>query len=335
MERLHFLNVNEGDCTWIQHFSGRDTIVDICNGNATEEESEEQTTLLEELAKATTIGGPQGNYNQAEHPTNPIEYFKQMGLGESVFRFILTHPDMDHLDGIKRLFSDYEVINFWDTDNNKTMDFSDQRGSGKYKEWDWEYYRIIRSDNKAPKVLQLLAGSEGEYYKNDGIDILSPTEELIVKANKTNDYNMSSYVLLFTTNYGKKVLLAGDSDEAAWDSIMENYSNNLQDIDVLIAPHHGRKTGGCSDYLYWLNPKITLFGNAKSKYLDYSSWNNRNLKHITNNQAGNIMVDFDEPYEAKVYVSNESFASSYVRKYGKCLKSKNVNGYTYYLIEEL
>lgn len=70
MERLHFLNVNEGDCTWIQHFSGRDTIVDICNGNATEEEM----TPLEELAKATTIGGPQGNYNQAEHPTNPIVF---------------------------------------------------------------------------------------------------------------------------------------------------------------------------------------------------------------------------------------------------------------------
>ena len=242
---------------------------------------------------------------------------------------------MDHLDGIKRLFSDYEVINFWDTDNNKTIDFSDQRGSGKYKEWDWKYYRKIRSKNEAPKVLQLLAGSEGEYYKNDGIDILSPTEELIAKANKTNDYNMSSYVLLFTTNYGKKVLLAGDSDEVAWDAIMENYSNHLQDIDVLIAPHHGRKTGGCSDYLYWLKPKITLFGNAKSKYLDYSSWNNRNLKHITNNQAGNIMVDFNEPFEAKVYVSNESFANSYVGKYGKSLKNKDVNGHIYYLIEEL
>lgn len=59
------------------------------------------------------------------------------------------------------------------------------------------------------------------------------------------------------------------------------------------------------------------------------------IKHITNNQAGNIMVDFNEPFEAKVYVSNENFASSYVRKYGKSLKSKNVNGYTYYLIEEL
>lgn len=54
-------------------------------------------SLLEELAKATTIGGPQSNYNQAEHPTNPIEYLKQIGLGESVFRFILTHYKEDEV----------------------------------------------------------------------------------------------------------------------------------------------------------------------------------------------------------------------------------------------
>lgn len=59
MERLHLLNVNEGDCTWIQHFSGRDTIVYICNGNAVDVKRNDGIALLEELAKATTMGGPQ------------------------------------------------------------------------------------------------------------------------------------------------------------------------------------------------------------------------------------------------------------------------------------
>lgn len=42
MEGLHFLIVNEGDGTSNQHCSGKNTIVDICNGNETEEECEEQ-----------------------------------------------------------------------------------------------------------------------------------------------------------------------------------------------------------------------------------------------------------------------------------------------------
>ena len=33
MSRVHFLNVDEGDCSWIEHDSGSNTIVDISNEN--------------------------------------------------------------------------------------------------------------------------------------------------------------------------------------------------------------------------------------------------------------------------------------------------------------
>jgi len=36
-------------------------------------------------------------------PVNPIEYLRDRGISE-VFRFILTHPEMDHMDGIKDFF---------------------------------------------------------------------------------------------------------------------------------------------------------------------------------------------------------------------------------------
>ena len=29
---VHFLNVNEGDCIWIEHLSEHNTIIDISNG---------------------------------------------------------------------------------------------------------------------------------------------------------------------------------------------------------------------------------------------------------------------------------------------------------------
>lgn len=50
MERVHFLNVKQGDCIWIEHNSGRDTVIDICNGNAEEGES-----LAEEMLKNLLI----------------------------------------------------------------------------------------------------------------------------------------------------------------------------------------------------------------------------------------------------------------------------------------
>lgn len=332
MERLHFLNVNKGDCIWIQHYSGRNTIVDICNGNSDTIELQEDAQPLSMLARPTFRKTLIGNYNQAEHPTNPMEYFQTMEMNEKIFRFILTHPDMDHLDGIEQLFRSYQIINFWDTQNSKKMDFS--KAMGKYKESDWLFYQRIRNSERNPKVLRFLAGSEGKYLQEDGIFVLSPNEDLVSQANKVQDFNRLSYVLLVITNNGKKVILAGDSDEEAWDDIMLNYGYMLQDIDILIAPHHGRKSGGCSKYLTWLSPKMTLFGNAESENMDYSSWNNKRLKHITNNQAGNIMVDFSSYDKVRVCVTNLTFAKNYIYINNRSFIYYAENRYRFYLIDE-
>ena len=88
---IHFLNVNEGDCTWIHHASGRNTIIDVSAAAA-----------ITEFASAS------GNHQQKNYPVNPIQYLKDFGVS-TIFRFILTHPDMDHMDGMKSLFT-YEAF---------------------------------------------------------------------------------------------------------------------------------------------------------------------------------------------------------------------------------
>ena|GEM_PF-3213614 len=54
-------------------------------------------------------------------------------------------------------------------------------------------------------------------------------------------------------------------------------------------------------------PKLTFFGNAKSEHLAYSAWNYRELPYITNNQAGNMVVD---TAGLSVFVSNKKFAEA-------------------------
>jgi len=218
------------------------------------------------------------------------------------------------MDGIKVLFESFDIINFWDTENTKSMD----EGSswGNYNKEDWDFYQEIRTQDSNPKVLHLYAGSSGEYYNKsedgsnggDGLYILAPTIELVEQANSTEDYNDCSYVILYRAGDGKKIIFAGDSAEKTWDYILENYKEDVENIDILVAPHHGRKTGGNDDYLDVLNPKLTLFGNAKSEYLDYASWNNRGLDHITNNQANCVIVDTNCSNGINVYVTYDKFA---------------------------
>ena len=300
---VHFLNVKEGDCILISHPSSRNTVIDVCN--AYEELEVSSRNISESLNKSG------GNHRQKEHPVNPIEYLKKHNVSD-IFRFVLTHPDMDHMDGLQALFNNFEVTNFWDTDNNKVIDsFED----GRYKKEDWDFYQEIRKKTTEPIVLHLYSGATGKYYNRnkegnvggDGLYILAPTKELVEEANETEDYNDCSYVILYRSGNNKKVLFSGDSSTKTWDYILEELIDDVKDIDVLIAPHHGRKTGGNDEYLDILNPKLTLFGNAKSKDLDYQSWSSRDLFYITNNQANCIILDTNGR-EIKVYVTYETFA---------------------------
>lgn len=292
--RVHFLNVGNGDCNIIKHQSGRVSVIDVCNAKKSISD-EVSTEALSE--SSSTQKGMQGGFNQKAHPTNPIEYMRGKNINE-IFRYIQTHPDMDHMNGIKDLFNSFTVINFWDIENNKKMD-------GKLD--DRKFYQKIRKSTGNPKILHLLQGARGQYWDEDGIQILAPTQELVDEANESEDYNELSYVLLFKP-FGKKILFCGDSGEKEWETILATCENDVSNIDVLIAPHHGRGSGGNDDYLDTLKPKLALLGNALSKDLDYSAY--KNIDHFTNNQAGNIVLRCTKS-GIEVYCANKSFADKY------------------------
>src|SRR5437879_3225494 len=53
-----------------------------------------------------------------EKLTNPIDYLKARFPRRAIFRYIQTHPDMDHMAGIHRLLEEgIEVVNLWDTNH--------------------------------------------------------------------------------------------------------------------------------------------------------------------------------------------------------------------------
>jgi len=308
---IHFLNVKNGDCSIVQHPSGRITVIDVCN--AYEQATTYQDTY--DMGKSHIHGG---NFNQKEHPVNPIDYLRQRGIA-GVFRFILTHPDMDHMDGLKAFCAVFRPLNFWDTDNAKEIPFSE---SSIYRKEDWLYYKSIRDGtlSNGPKRLVLYAGARGPYYNqddtngepHDNLYILAPTRELMDQAKTSDDYNDASYVILYRSE-GGRVLFAGDSHDRTWDYILDNYAKDVRNVELLIAPHHGRKSGRSYKFLDVVNPGLTLLGNADSEHLAYEAWRNRGFCYITNNQAGCIIIDASKN-PMSVYVTNES----YVRQRTSC-----------------
>jgi beta-lactamase superfamily II metal-dependent hydrolase len=308
---FHFLNVKDGDCSIIEHPSGHVSIIDVCNARHDEAEAEMARLVYNLLTKSAHAVG--GNFQQKKHPVNPVTYLRERDIS-SVFRFLLTHPDMDHMDGIKDFFDVFRPANFYDTDNNKEMDW--QPGA-PYRKEDWDFYRALRDGNPQsdPKRITIYPGDDAAYRTQDwngnrpgdAFYVLAPTRELVATANESSgDYHDASYVILHHTP-GGKIILAGDSHDATWEFILDHFEDYVRDADLLIAPHHGRDSDRSYQFLNVVNPKMTFFGNARSEHLAYDAWRSRGLEFVTNNQANCMVVDTGGQ-NLTLYVTYENFA---------------------------
>jgi competence protein ComEC len=306
MPVLHFLNVRNGDCSIIQHGSGRITMVDVNNARLTEKEKATESAIQK-------LAATSGNLNQKASPVNPIKYMREREIN-SIFRFVLTHPDMDHMDGLADIFDEFSPSNFWDTANTCDKDAEDW-GNSPYRKEDWEFYCDLRKSVSDPKRLVYQCGQTPcDFWKDDAIRMLAPTKELIDAANEAEDWNDASYVLLYRAKHSSgdavwKTVLSGDSHDGTWEHVLDAHADDVGGLDLLLAPHHGRDSDRDHSFLDLLKPKLTLFGNAPSEHLAYDEWTRRGLPIITNNQAGSVIVDFSTK-RGSVYATNESFARS-------------------------
>lgn len=317
MSRIHFLNVLEGDCNIIQHDTGRITVIDVSNASDENDTPQELAVRQSEARKAmflrTQVPTGKKDYKQKSSPDNPIEYLRKYHISE-IWRFIITHPDMDHLDGIRDFYSSFKVPITWAPSNKCKKDFSDSSNGG-YNEEDWKFYENLRDNNYADTSLhEYLHGHINSYYKEDFLTILSPTRVLIDAADESGDYNDASYVLLYTPpkkdGGNWKILFGGDSHNSSWEHILEHHKDIITNVDVLIAPHHGRDSGRSYDFLNTVTPTVTLFGNANSKHLAYNSYPDTK---ITNNQAGYIIMNITED-KIEFLVKNQEFANDFRAK---------------------
>lgn len=309
MARVHFVNVFPGDCTIIQHASGRVTMMDICDGNA----ETTQKAVFESAQKAE--GKVAGNFGMCKHNTNPVDYCDARGI-TSVFRFILSHPDMDHMDGFNRLVDEIGIVNFWDSGARKPK--PEFKQGSLYKEADWDRYAKVRDGNeKGVTAVNTIEGAKFSYANNDdsggagdALSILAPSKELLADPDLEDDINEGSYVVLYRSA-GGRVLLCGDAHDAAFEHIKKKYEADVQGCAVMLAPHHGRDSGRSYDFLDFIKPKLTIIGCAPSQHISYGEWSKRGLDILTSNQAGNIVLDIASG-QMDVYIENETFAKAYL-----------------------
>jgi beta-lactamase superfamily II metal-dependent hydrolase len=303
MATVHLLNTKPGDCTIIQHASGRTTMIDVCDGN--------DPTFSERPAHSPVRRGQRDNFRMCQNTANPIDYARDLGIN-SLFRFILTHPDMDHMDGFNRLLNELGIANFWDSGSRRPKPNFD---NCPYLERDWDRYERTRDGREAGiTTLRKLVESYFAFANReqdgavggDGLYILAPDQALLDDPNTEDDINEGSYVILYRS-VGGRILLPGDAHDASWNYVCAHYNKDVSDCSFLLAPHHGRDSARSYDFLDYVRPKLTLIGCAPSEHIDYDQWYRRDLRFITSNQCGNVVLQADNNV-ITVWVENVDFA---------------------------
>lgn len=271
MSTIKSFSVDEGDMFYIKHGSDNFTIIDCGLSDDNKEE------IVEEIKIENRYKG--------------------------VTRFISTHPDQDHIRGLKYLDDCINILNFYCV-NNKVIKDDETK--------DFKHYCQLRDSDKAFYISRDCKRRWMNKSNNErgsaGINILWPIEDNehykaeMEIAEKGGNANNISAIIKYSLEDGVTVLWMGDLET----TFLENIKDTIDwpKINILFAPHHGRESGKVpADILKKLDPEIIVIGEAPADDLDYYDGYNT----ISQNSAGDIVCKCEDA-QVHVFVSNENYS---------------------------
>ncbi len=277
MSKVKSFSVGNGDMFYIKHNSDNFTTIDCCLSDDNKEK------IVNELKKESKY--------------------------KNIRRFISTHPDEDHIQKLDYLDEKMPIVNFYCVKNEANK--SDiTPGFKKYcelRDSDKAFYVSKGCERKWMNISDETRGAAGINFQwpiTDNPDY----KEALIKAKKGESPNNISPIFTYKLENGAHFIWMGDLEN----EFMEKIKNEIElpSINILFAPHHGRKSGKVpKEWMEQMNPNIVIMGEAPSKNLDYAAYNNYNK--ITQNSAGDIVFDCIGS-KIHIYVSNENYSVDFL-----------------------
>ena len=274
MSIVKSFSVGNGDMFYIQHGNSNFTIIDCFMDDTN------KNTIIAEIQKKRK--------------------------GKEITRFISTHPDEDHLAGLKYLDEKLNLLNFYCVENKAIEDDSTDDFDYYCQMRDGKYHYYVSKDCKR-KWMNDNDKTDGKNYGSSGINFLWPVtsnvdfKKALSLAAEGKSYNNLSPIFTYSQSGGVRIIWMGDMEYDFLEKIKDEVL--WPEVDILFAPHHGRDSGKVSsDVLKKLAPYIIVIGEAPSENLNYYSGYNT----ITQNTAKNIVLDCVGEI-VHVYISSDAY----------------------------
>lgn len=293
MSVIKSFSVGEGDMFYIQHNSDNFTVIDC--------------------------------YMHEDNKDRIMKEIEEKSQKKHIHRFISTHPDEDHILGIKNFRDKLGIANFYCVENEatKSEDTEDFEEYCDLRDGDKHYYIYEGCSRKWMNMSGM--DDNREERGSSGINILWPKtnnsyyKEALEKAKNGESPNNISPIIKYSLEDGANVLWFGDLEKDFMESIKDDL--NIEKADIIFAPHHGRSSGKIPKVILdKIDPKLIVIGEAPSENLNYYSGYNT----LTQNSAGDITFDCTGN-NIHIYVSNENYHVNFLKD-----KYKS-NEYDYYI----
>lgn len=206
---VHYINVGQGDATYIELPDGTDILIDSGRSGS---------------------GQAIVNYLKSQETSIDIEYL------------IATHPDADHVGGMKSVFPSLRVKNFY-------------------------YPKDVPSSTITWKDVLSLANKEGCRIidANSGVS-LSIAGVTIKLIQPKIDYSTDNYdsVVTFIDYKNAEFLFTGDIEmKVEADLVSKKLVSN---VDFMSVPHHGSKYSSSLNFLKIADPEYSIISVGKNSY---------------------------------------------------------------------
>ncbi len=208
----YFINVGQGDATYIELPNGTNVLID---------------------------GGPSGA---------PIHDFLKAKGVTKIDHVVLTHPHNDHYRGLKKVFTAFDVKNFYDTKAENI----DAVGDNNLRE--------LADAEPACRTHFPEVGENLAWDKNVTIKVLNTCSE-VVRTRDSSEINDCSMVLRFYYN-GHGILTTGDAEAPVENAMMRIFKSGLQSTYLKVS-HHGSRYSSTDKFLARVQPRVAIISSGK------------------------------------------------------------------------
>ena len=171
---------------------------------------------------------------------------------ESINYLVITHPHLDHFSDIVNLRVNPDVLSC-------CRDYTRE-----------ELLTDIRDCDKATfqKYCDLC-----DRYSSPVPTYLDPEQEStfagvtakVFQTSFCDKSNINNHSLIVVIKFGTtKIIVCGDNETDSFKHLMQDFSfkEAIQNADILIAAHHGRKSGFHESFVQLVNPKLTVISDT-------------------------------------------------------------------------